>query len=370
MSGEGHTGPRSTRARERLSDPVFWTDATQIAKTVVAAVLAWLIATRVLELPQSFLAPWAALLVVHATVYRTFSQGARQVTATVVGVVVAWAVGDLIGLDVWAVALALTLGLAVGALPWLEGQSTTAAATALVVLTTGFSTNDTMLVSRLEDTAIGILVGLLVNAVVWPPLRRHTAAVAIETLEDRVGELLVDMGDGLEAGVTREMVDEWVARTRELDEELDRAWALVRQAKESARMNPRRQAGEMRDPRQLFAMLERLEQALAETRSMAQTQSHSLHQEQEWQSGFRDALVASLRAGGLAIIEDDAETIRTCREQLDEIVDLVGVESPISPLWPVYGGLIINLRNIFDAVDEVAGVGRVSRAPVTLRIPR
>ena len=358
------------RTQEMLTDPVFWTDFTQLAKTVVAGVVAWLVATTVLDLPQSFLAPWSALLVVHATVYRTFSQGARQVGAAVLGVIIAWAVGDLFGLDVWAVAVALAVGLAVGAFPWFEGQSTTIAATALVVLATGSSDNDNMLVSRLLDTGIGIVVGLLVTAVVWPPLRRHTAAVALEALDDRIGELLVEMGDALEAGVTRELVDGWIGRTRDLDEELDHAWALVRQAKESARMNPRRQANEVRDPRQWISILERLEQALAETRSMARTHSHSLDQDQEWKPEFRAMLIATLRVGGRAIAEGDQETIRSCRPRLDDLVDAVASESPISALWPVYGGMVINLRNIFDAMDEVAGTGPMSRRPVSFGPPQ
>ena len=81
--------------RERLHDPMSWTEWLQLVKTVVAAVIAWLLAERVFDLPQSFLAPWAALLVVHATVYRTFSRGLRQVTGAVLGVLLAWAGREL-----------------------------------------------------------------------------------------------------------------------------------------------------------------------------------------------------------------------------------------------------------------------------------
>ena len=76
---------RPVRARlrdaavDRLRDPVWWTEVLQLVKTAVAAVLAWVLASQVFALPQAFLAPWAALLVVHATVYRTFSRGLRQV---------------------------------------------------------------------------------------------------------------------------------------------------------------------------------------------------------------------------------------------------------------------------------------------------
>ena len=81
--------PGLTRLREAtrrdVRDPVWWTEVLQLVKTVVAAVIAWVLAAQVFGLPQAFLAPWAALLVVHATVYRTFSRGLRQVTGAVLG---------------------------------------------------------------------------------------------------------------------------------------------------------------------------------------------------------------------------------------------------------------------------------------------
>src|SRR4051794_38155456 len=58
----------------RLRDPVSHTDLLQVTKTVGAAVLAWVIAVHVFSLEQPFLAPWAALLTVHASVYRTLSR--------------------------------------------------------------------------------------------------------------------------------------------------------------------------------------------------------------------------------------------------------------------------------------------------------
>src|SRR4051812_49994057 len=130
------SSPGISDRRDRVRDPVFWNDVAQLAKTAGAAVLAWVIATQALSLSQSFLAPWAALLVVHATVYRTFSRGLQQVTASVVGVLLAWAVGSYAGLSTVAVSVLLTVGLAVGSLRWFREESTAIAATGLIVLTT------------------------------------------------------------------------------------------------------------------------------------------------------------------------------------------------------------------------------------------
>ena len=172
---------------------------------MLAAVTAWVIAASVLDLPQPFLAPWAALLVVHATVYRTFSKGAQQVAATVVAVLLATGVGEALGLTTGSIALLLVVALVLGAVPWLGVEATTIATTGLVVLTTGFE-SDVLLISRLLDTAIGVGVGLLVNVIVWPPLRRRTAAEAMDRIDDRIGALLVDIAGGLGDGCQDEDV--------------------------------------------------------------------------------------------------------------------------------------------------------------------
>ncbi len=287
------------RIDRRLSDPIWWNDVLQLVKTVLAAVAAWVIASSVLELPQPFLAPWAALLVVHATVYRTFSKGAQQVAATVVAVLLATAVGESLGLTTGAIALMLMIALVLGSVPWLGAEATTIATTGLVVLTTGFD-NDVMLISRLYDTAIGVGVGLLVNVIVWPPLRRSTAAQALDRIDDGIGELLVDMATGLRDGVPDEDVAAWVDRTRDLDEDLDQAWALVRQAQESARMNPRRSARSMKDPQQWLGLLRRLEQAVAETRSLARTLGGQQAHRETWGEAFAVPWISMLGDVGRA----------------------------------------------------------------------
>ncbi len=341
----------------------------QLAKTVAAAVIAWVVATSLLDLPQPFLAPWSALLVVHATVFRTFSQGARQVAATALGVVLAWLVGDALGLDTVSVAVALTLGLVVGAFTWFEDEATTVAATALVVLTTGFSQDDSMLVSRLLDTGIGIGVGLAINAMVWPPLRRRTAIAAIDRLDDRIGRLLTRMDEDLRRGpdVDEDTVDGWVEETRSLDAGLDHAWSLVRQAQESARMNPRRSARQVRQPQQWFTLLHRMEQAVAEQRSMARTLGRSWERGAQWDDTFRDGWLDLLRDAGRAVQDASSEDLLVVRARLDDLVGRLEALDPLPVLWPEYGALLFNLRNVVDAMDEVAAANPLGQPPLPVR---
>lgn len=364
MDASGTTTRRPGRGRDRWHDPVFWTDAAQLVKTVAAVVIAWVLATHVLDLDQSFLAPWSALLVVHATVYRTFSRGLRQVAAAVVGVLIAWLVGLVLGVDPVAVGVAVAAGLVVGTFAWFRDETTTIAATALIVVTTGFADDDLGLLERLLDTGIGIGVGLVINALVWPPLRRRTAISALDALDERIGELLVDMAAGIERGLRTDEVADWVERSRDLDGELDRAWALVRQARESALMNPRRGAVELRDPRDWVQLLRRMEQALAETRSLARTVSYGQTGEPGWQPRFRTAYAALLRRVGEGLVRADRQALIAAWGDLDRLVDELADLRPTPRLWPVYGSLVVNLRNLVDAMDEVADQNPLAQPPL------
>jgi uncharacterized membrane protein YgaE (UPF0421/DUF939 family) len=322
------------RLAERLRDPVVWTEVSQLVKTVLAALLAWVIAAQVFGLVQPFLAPWAALLTVHATVSRTLARGAQQVAAAVLGVLVAWAAGSTLGINVVSLGLVLLATMVAGTSRALRAQSTTAAATALMVLLTGYIHSDSMMLARLVDTAIGIGVGLLVNLLVWPPLRDRSAARRVDIIDDRVGDLLTDMAGELEQGD----VEAWVDRTRELDHDIDDARALVRQARESGRLNLRRRAApRVRATESFDALLGRLEQAVAELRSMARTIERSGAGRKWW----RDLL----RRAGEAVSAADAHAIADVRAAL---------EAPPGGLRPSEGALVVNLANILDAMDAVA----------------
>jgi uncharacterized membrane protein YgaE (UPF0421/DUF939 family) len=337
-----------------VRDPVRWTELIQLVKTAVAAVAAWAVAFDVLGLQQAFLAPWAALLVVHATVYRTFSRGVQQVSGAVLGVLLAWVVGHFLGLSPVSVSVLLVAGLFVGALRWFRDESTAVAATALIVLTTGATTRDLVLLDRLLDTAIGVAVGLVVNLAVWPPLRDYAAVRAIDAIDDAVGELLCDMAEELSGACDESAATRWVDRTRDLDEEIERAWALLRQARESSRLNPRRAAAGVRRSAVLDDVLRDNEQAVAETRSIARTLGHSIDNVVEWEPVFRTGWLRLLREAGSAILAPDSVRVAAVRADLNLLVEELSTADLSARHWPEYGALITNLRNVVTSMSRVA----------------
>ncbi len=351
---------------KRLRDPLVWTHGLQLVKTTVAVVVAWTLAVRVFDVSQTFLAPWAALLTVHATVFGTLKRGAEQVGAAVLGVLLAFAAGSVFGLGAVSLGLAVLFGLLAGSVRGQRSEATTAAATALVVLTTGYSDDGSMLVDRLFDTGIGVAVGLLVNLLVWPPLRDRAAAHRIDAIDDGIGALLQRIAADLRNGVTSADVDAWVERVDGLDGDVSHAWSVLGQAHESGRLNPRLSArSRMRATDTFDGVLERLEQAVAETRSMVRSIRLAAVAPAAWPTGFRDAWVALADGGGAAICAADREALQRASADLDACAADLEVANLPSGFWPVAGALLMNLRNIFAALDPVAGA-----QPLTVPPPR
>ena len=364
---EGTTG-LGRRLKAHVTDPVHQADALQVAKTVFAAVVAWVVAVDVTGHQQAFLAPWSALLTVHATVYRTLTRGLQSVGAAVVGVLLAFAVGSVLGVTVGSLAVTLVLGFVIGSLPFFRDEGVAVATTALIVLTTGYSTSSGTLAERLVDTSIGIAVGILVNLVVFPPLNDRAAARQVDRIDDEAGELLRDMAAGLAEGCDAEEAEDWVARSRNLDEDIEHAWRAVDEASESTRLNLRsRLRGRAGKQATYGEVLRRLEQSVAETRSMARTLSISIATSDAWDPVFKDRWLVLLRRTAAAVIDANDDDLRAVRTDLDLLCRELSGHDLAALHWPVYGALLVNLRNIVEAMADVAAANPVT--PATHRLP-
>ena len=352
------------RISQRLHDPVTWAGASQVGKTVIAAVVAWVLAVDVFHLAQAFMAPWAALLTVQATVFGTLRRGVQQAAASVLGVLIAFAAWHVFGLDAASLAAAVLAGLLLGSVRGVRAETTTAA-TAVVVLTTGYLDKSGMLAARLADTGIGIVVGLVVNFVVWAPLRDRSAANQIDVIDDRVGDLLVEIAARLRNGFKADDVDGWIARADELDNDVDRAWTVIEEARESGRFNPRRAVPQRMQAAEGFVpIVNRLAQAVAETRSMARTIRFAHVPPEEWDDAFREPWLDLLHRSGTAVADADTEQVKAVRAELRTLANRLAVDELHDDLWPVYGALLINLRNVLDALDAV-----VEAQPVQVASP-
>lgn len=356
--------------RTRARAPEVLSDGLQIAKSTVAATLAWWLSVSVLDSELPFLAPWTALLTVHATVYRSLRRGAQTTVASVLGVALSFVIGQFLGVNIWSFALALLVGLVGSRLIWLREEGVAIATTALFVLGSGFEGQAPLLDDRLVEVGMGVLVGVAVNLAVIPPLRNRQAAYHADNLNRHMGAMMVRIADDMGGAWDVDRADTWLEEINFLDLELESAWRTVRFARESARMNPRRNgAWRVRRARRgnvapvgFEEILARLGEGISHLRHLTRTLRDATMEERGWDQDFRRRWVAIVRDAGRAIQDPDAEVAPT-HERLDELAQHVAVhhDGP-GNLWPIYGSLITSMRHIAVIVDDVASAREAREA--------
>ncbi|UFU06011.1 aromatic acid exporter family protein [Ruania halotolerans] len=353
----------------RVRTGAFVTDVLQIIKCTLAATVAWWLTAVVLDSQMPFLAPWTALLAVHATVYRSLTRGIQTAVATGLGVGMAYLIGTLFDeVSLWSFALAVFLGMAGSRLTWLRAEGVAIATTAIFVLGGGFDDQAPLLGDRLLEVGIGVGVGLVVNFLVVPPLRDRQAASYVDSINRRLGRVLIQMADELENSWDTDRAQEWVAATESMDEELTTAWGTIRYARESARVNPRayvpwahrarRREGrgkEEADEIGYDEILSRVGEGISHLRHLARTIRESTYAESQWDDDFRREWAATVRDTGHAVADPHA-VVEPIADRLDALARRFSGEDglPSGELWPVYGSLVTSMRHIATVVDDVA----------------
>ena len=129
----------------------------------------------------------------------------------------------------------------------------------------------------------------------------------------------------------------------------------MRQARESGRFNPRRGSGDrMRRAAGFDAILDRVEHAVAETCSMASTVRLADVRPEDWHPSFRTPWLELLQRAGDAISGAERDAIEAARADLDAFAGELAVHELPAGFWPVCGALLVNLRNILEALGPVA----------------
>ncbi|MFC7375484.1 aromatic acid exporter family protein [Brachybacterium sp. GCM10030268] len=353
-----------------LAEPESVTSGLQILKAVVAGTAAWWISANVLGSELPFLAPWTALLTVHATVYRSLSRGAQTTVASAIGVGLSFAIGAVLGVSVWTFALALLVGLVGARATWIRDEGIAIATTAIFVLGSGFGAQQPLLNDRILEVGLGVAVGVLVNLMLIPPLRESQAARYVDSINRRMGELLGQMAEELSEDWQTAHADNWVAETHAMSDELTTAWQAVRFARESERANPRRglrRARARKSGRKNGAsaqseaekasyeeILTRVDEGISHLRHLARTLREADYADGDWDADFRERWVAIVRDAGRAIADPDIE-VEPIADRLEELTtDLADHTELPRRSWPLYGSLLAGMRHLALIVDDVA----------------
>lgn len=349
----------------------------QIAKAVIAGTVAWWLSRDVLDSQMPFLAPWTALLTVHLTVYRSVSRGLQTLVASILGVALSFVIGAWLGVSVGTFALALAVGMVLALVPWIRDEGVAIATTAIFVLGAGFGQQQPLLLDRILEIGLGVAVGIAVNLLIIPPLREKQAARYVDSINRRMGGVLVDMADEFATAWDTERADAWVEETRSMSRELASAWQEVHFARESERGNPRtRRAGALlrrhrgtpaddAEEASYEEILARVEEGISHLRHLSRTLREGAYAEGEWDDRFRQRWVAVVRDAGRSIADPDAE-VEPIADRLSALaLDLADNTELPRRSWPLYGSLIASMLHIAVIVDDVASARAARETPST-----
>lgn len=217
----------------------------QAAKAAGAAGVAWLLARWALQVPQPFLAPYAAVfLVVQVTVYRSVRDAGQQLAVVATGVLLALGATLVTGSVVLGLVLVVFVGLLLGRLRVFGEHGQWVAVTALILVGQAgpAASSPVEALVRLAEIAVGAAVGVAVNMVVLPPVYQRDANAALSGVTARLADLLRGMAASLreDQEARSDLAHDWRHRARALDAEARRAREAVAWARESLRLNPLR----------------------------------------------------------------------------------------------------------------------------------
>lgn len=363
--GGQRTHGLADRLREVTRRPAFLSAITQTLKCVIAATAAWWFSITILETQMPFLAPWTALLTVHATVYRSLSHGVQTSIASALGVGLSFVIGNLLGVSVWTYALALLVGMVAARIHWIRDEGIAIATTAIFLLSSGFEDQEPLLLDRMIEVGVGVAVGITVNLLIIPPLRDRQAARYVDSINQGMGSVLEEMADEFSQSWDTDRAEAWMSQTKSMEEDTRTAWEFVRFARESRRANPRmylsRHGVRLRTPLtgngkeyDYVEILSRLDEGVSHIRHLARTLREATYAEGAWDNRFRDQWSALLRDCGRSIADPDA-AVEPVNDRLTDLSESMSQDHDLPrSAWPVYGSLITSLRHLAVIVDDVA----------------
>lgn len=226
-------GPLRRFAR-RCRNRIEGETARAVLVTAAAAGIAWL-AADTLHLVAPVLAAISATLSVQMSSHASVREGAQRLVGTLAGIAVAVVVWGAFGVSEWAIAVIAGCGLALGRLLRLGEGSATVPLTSLGILVGGTAVTEAFVWQRVAATVLGIVVGVILSPLVsgMTPLERARRKLA--HLSTEIATLLGRLGAGVRDGYDRDQAAGWLARSRELDEDLQDAVAAVAELTKQAR---------------------------------------------------------------------------------------------------------------------------------------
>ncbi|OEJ30349.1 hypothetical protein BGK67_02345 [Streptomyces subrutilus] len=299
-----------------------------VAKTVVAAMTAWVLARYLLPPAVSTFAPFTALVALQATVYRSVRDCLQYVGAVSAGATLAATLAAVVGIHGWTFGLLTLIALCVGRIRRFGHQGVQVAIVAFFAFSSGQGQIG-YIGDLVASVGIGALCGLAAHFVLAPARHTNHRQQAVTDLYGTIARRLDDLADTLEASdPDRDHLRQWRRDWRSLSAECERIRHSIEIEIENGRMNPRRTisgAGEaLPRAREAITVAER---SMDHLRSMTRTLDYALESGELWNlpGTFRPRFSAVLRAVATAM-EEIGRASPTDRDVVVPQIDEVAAE--------------------------------------------
>jgi hypothetical protein len=335
-----------------------------LLKAAIATVVAWKAAVHLLGSPQPFYAPMAALLVVDQTMVRSLFASAQRIAAVVLGMMVAWFVGSMVGVTWWSMVPVLLVALLLARWRRLGDHGIQVPVMVLLSLLTVKGTNTQFTYLTIVETVLGGVIGVATNAVVLAPLHIQQPRDAVRSLTARVRRLLDDMATGLREGWDADRARKWYDTSTEIVQTAPEVLEAIATGRESTRLNPRHDlrpvdidwAGYERTVetvRRSQWQISGIARTLVDSADAAEGTQDVPVPSQRFLERYAEALQEIGRAAdhfGLRDDEEQSEVDRHLRHAMATL-DELGAWVRDTPLddphaWPAYGSLILDAQRL------------------------
>ncbi|WP_030674938.1 FUSC family protein [Streptomyces cellulosae] len=219
----------------------------QSLKAAGAALIAWYVASDWLGDPMALMAPWVALVLVQATVYSSLRQAGQQCTAICAGTLLASGAQALTGDTLGALALSVPVLMLLSNWHRFGDQGIYGATTAVFTLASG-TVSASAVGHRVGQAVLGAVIGVTVNALVFPPIHLRDVRENLAALPQEAGDVLHRIaGDLSEGDWDGQTAAHWSSCAARLERRLDALRSARGWSQESLRLT----AGPLRAARRL-----------------------------------------------------------------------------------------------------------------------
>ncbi len=320
----------------------------QVAKASVATIAAWLIAAWLIPGPLPVFAAIAALLVVQPSVNQSLGKAIERSIGVILGVIIATGTSLAFGQNTWIILLAIVVAMLVAwALKMTPGTSNQVAISAMLVLALGASSPEYAL-DRVLETLIGAAIGIIVNALIVPPVAVAPARAEVALLGGELAASADRLARALEQPQSAPQRESLMIEARLLRPMRDAADAAIAAGEESLTLNPRRSAH--RD--ELVALRDLLEllgpivtQVIGMTRAFADHYDDGLHREPAVRA-IAEQLRRVAHDVRLAARVAEPEAAAAAADETPALTSALVISPPTSSHWILIGSLMEDLRRI------------------------